>query len=467
MFTRFKLTPTSCALFLLACLVLVNANSLNFGFDTQSDYEENNYYDDNQDIINNNYQKYLRTTNEYQRIPNVGQTNINDLLRAFVESKSVVVQLTRDSYVDDRTLREPMLSYNGELGIGSPEKKLKVVFDTGSSETWVPKYTKNPFASNIHYLRGYEPDDSSTQLYLKPASFNFRGSINLDTYLYDDVFSLKGSTPNDGPYGSQTRAYFRAIFAAVYNTDNDAYRWRQEDGYVGLAPVATSPSNTSNILISLQIEQRRRLNELKIRDNELNEDQRQLIYSNNFLPRLLFAFWFNPSLDSTFGGEISIGDINPMKYTGYPTSHQVTDHTSWTLDLHHIEVNNQILSCPRGCTAKLDTGANSIVGPRADIDAFHNSIGANYDHPSGMFLIDCQRIETLPSLIFQFDNTNYEISSRFYTKQMYFAGNRICYSNLKPWDRVDWLLGTAFLNAYYTIFDFDLRQVSFATPSSR
>lgn len=396
------------------------------------------------------------------------QQSIDDIIRALDGTRSVVVHLTRDAYVSDKILHEPMLSYYGNLGIGIPEQNMKVVFDTASSESWVPEYTLNPFANNLHYGQGYDSSRSKTSnnQYVKRVSFNFRNSINLTTGIYDDVFSLKGSIPNNGNQDGQVLAYFRTLFAGVYNTDSDSYQFHKEDGYVGLAPLPVSPSGIPNLLISMQLEQKRRLKELEIRNDELNENQRQFIRNNNFIPNLVFAFWLNQDLYNTYGGEISIGDINKDRYIGYPNSHQNQDQFSWTLKLNHVDHGNQILSCDKGCYAKLDTGANSMIGPKADIDAFHASINANYDHNSNMYLLDCQGIDSLPSLYFYFDNNRYEIPARYYTKITHFDENRVCYSNLKPWDRVDWLLGTSFLNAYYTIFDYDQRQVSFAIPSN-
>lgn len=403
------------------------------------------------------------------KVNNETQLPIDELYNAYIETKSVNIQLTRDSYAGNQSLREPVVSYYGELGIGKPEQKMKVVFDTASSESWVPEYTVNPFATNLHYSRGYDSSLSktSTNKYVKKASFNFRNSINLTSGIYDDIFSLKGSRPNDNTHNRQVIANFRTFFAGVYNTDSDAYKYRKEDGYIGLAPLPVSSSGIPNLLISMQLEQRRRLGELKARDSELNDEQRKLIRSTDFIPNLVFSFWFSPNLDNQYGGEISIGDVDTTKWVGEPSQHRNQDYSSWTLNLNGVKRGNKLFSCQKDCFATLDTGTSSIFGPRADIEAFHLVIEANFDHNSGMYLIDCQRIESLPSLTFQIDNTSYEISSRFYTKLIRFEGNRVCYSNLKPWEKTDWLLGTSFLNAYFTIFDYDRRLVSFAKPSIR
>lgn len=56
----------------------------------------------------------------------------------------------------------PQLNYHGSIGIGTPLKMFNVAFDTDRSEIWFPHYSWNPFATNPHYLNGFDRRSSST-----------------------------------------------------------------------------------------------------------------------------------------------------------------------------------------------------------------------------------------------------------------------------------------------------------------
>lgn len=398
---------------------------------------------------------------------NVAQTNLNELYNAYIDTKSVAIQLTRYIDFNNETLQEPVILYYGKLGFGIPEQRLNFVFDTASSETWIPEYSNIPSSPN--YKRGYDSDKSKTNNkgFEKKESFNFR-NYKFHSVICDDILTLKGLKPNDGPSGSRVLAYFRTLFASVYMADDKHYLDYKRDGFIGLSPLPISPNGgIPNILVSMQKEQERRLGKLKSHFDDLRDNQRRDINDNDYVTRQLFAIWFNPNLGIQSGGEISLGDVNPMKYVGSPVEHKNRDSVSWKLKLNRVEIGSKLFSCSRGCYAKLDTGTNSIFGPQLDIESFHLAIGANYDEPSRMYLIPCSHIDSLPPLMFQFDNTKYEMPPSFYTTEINFRGTQVCFSNLKPWNEYDWSLGTSFLNAYYTIFDNDRRSISFATPSIR
>ena len=110
--------------------------------------------------------------------------------------------------------------YYGEISVGTPPQRLAVVFDTGSSNLWVPN--KKPFLSTH---RTYAHDESST--YVKNGS----------------KFAIQyGSGPVSGVYSRdtlrvgdiQTKSY---LFAEVDDTSGlgVGYRLGKFDGILGLA----------------------------------------------------------------------------------------------------------------------------------------------------------------------------------------------------------------------------------------
>lgn len=67
--------------------------------------------------------------------------------------------------------------------------------------------------------------------------------------------------------------------------------------------------------------------------------------------------------------------------------------------------------------------------------------------------------------MFQIDHVRYIIGAGHLIRKDLRSDNSTgCYLALKAWDRPNWLLGTNFMTAYYTLFDFSQRRVGFATP---
>jgi len=409
----------------------------------------------------------------------------------------IKVKLVRNiRTVDPDRLAEPELSYYGALGVGSPPKVLNFVFDTGSNQLWLPCYNWFPLANNLHYSDGYKAKDSSTSVQLKKDfSVDYRGT-RLSGSMHEDIMTLyEDLTKEDAAFVPHGHIAFGQHFLGISDADNEQFRFKPYDGVVGLAPVAQSNTGTRNVLLSIQATNLARMP--GHHDAQYNntypsfshEPMPAGAYGGNIRPNqshgnngyygggqnrptgltnprldLVFAFWFNPNQNSRDGGELMIGDLDESRFRGEIIFHKVNSWFDWQLHMQHVLLGSQIVSCQSGCNAIFDTGANSLVGPREDIERIYQELGAYRDERANMMLVDCSRIESYPTFTFRIDGYPYLIYPSHYIRVFRFNNRLFCYLAVKPRDSPDWVLGTSFIGAYYTVFNFSQRLIGFATP---
>lgn len=373
------------------------------------------------------------------------------------------IELIRNySYTDPYSvvMVEPQLSYYGSIRVGTPPKEFNVAFDTGTSEVWFPYYSRSPFGKNLHYSKGFDCTSSSTCVLSGESTYSFyyRGT-KLAGKCYEDIFTAEVSH-------AASDIAFRQNFLAIEYANNDQFANKPYDGVIGLAPVVHSKSGIRNILLSLQRQHIYRVNRLHRMNNSFVNPgdwsaggaQQQGDFE------LMFSFYINSNPNSRYGGDLMIGGIDEERFTGRINFHQVIDHLDWKIGLTSVQLGDRVISCTDSCTATFDTGANSLVGPKMDVGLIYSQLNATYRPEANIWTIDCKKLDSYPQLDFRFDSIPYVLYPGHYIRTFRLEGNLVCYLAIKIWDRPDWLMGTSFIGAYYSVFDFGNRRIGFATP---
>jgi phytepsin len=100
----------------------------------------------------------------------------------------------------------------------------------------------------------------------------------------------------------------------------------------------------------------------------------------------VFSFWLNRQPGATItGGELTLGGVDPARYTGSWTYTPITNATYWEFNVESIAINGGSTYCSN-CRAIADTGTSLLAGPTALIQQINAAIGA-----TGVFTGECDQ----------------------------------------------------------------------------
>jgi len=339
--------------------------------------------------------------------------------------------------------------YFGPLTIGNPPQNFTVIFDTGSSNLWVPSEKCDPhigtgFACLNHRRYDSEASDTWTEDGTKFEIQYGTGSM-VGFQSIDDV--------DIAPFSGGLVAK-QATFAEAVEEPGITFVAAMFDGIMGLAYPTISVNKATPIY------------------NHLME--------NGAVDSGVFGFYIHRDSahpedhhdDHELGGEIAWGGVNEEWIEGsYPDAFHWIDITRkayWEIDQGIITVNtpDAVSVCENGCSAIVDSGTSLITGPTEMTDKINRAIGA-FEFIAGEWLVACRRIPSMPTITFNLDGRAYVYDPLDYVLVIEDQGQTQCLSAFMGLD-IDtgtgpfWILGDAFMGKHYTAFDFDNDRVGFA-----
>ncbi|CAK9175774.1 unnamed protein product [Ilex paraguariensis] len=241
--------------------------------------------------------------------------------------------------------------YYGEIGIGSPPQHFSVVFDTGSSNLWVPS-SKCYFSIACYIHNKYRSRLSSTYTKIGKSCKIPYGSGSIHGFFSQDNTEVGDIVIRDQVFAEVSREGFFTFLLARF------------DGILGLGFQDRAVGRVTPVWYNMVLQ--------------------------GLVSKQIFSFWLNRDPKSPTGGEIIFGGVDWTHFRGDHIFVPVTRNGYWQIEVGDILIaNNSTGLCEGGCAAIVDSGTSFLAGPTTIVAQINHAIGAD-----GIVSIECKNAVT-------------------------------------------------------------------------
>lgn len=354
----------------------------------------------------------------------------------------VLLQLGEGDRQGDRKLPAVKLKnwgytqFVGTLEIGSPPQSLRVIYDTGSSNTWLPGHQCSETSCDKYGKYNHHKSKSFNKVYTQqglgesrnPHFFIKYGSGLVRGKVISDDISLGGITLK------------KARFGEVGYEHGHAFRKGHFSGIVGLAFPSLAAANMYPLF-----------------------DQ---VIDQKVLQRNEFAFYLSNRLKKP--SRLMLGDSAEGSYTGELHHHDVVENNYWSVRMADVMIGDHRMNlCPKlGCRVAMDSGTSLVTGPSDHISKVLHKL--NIDH-------GCSNWDSIPDLSVLLEATRkdgskylqkYPLSKNEFVFEMKTKGGerKACTPGVMALDVPKprgplWIMGDLFMVKYFTQYNREHNQV--------
>uniref|UniRef100_A0A7N0TEQ0 Aspartic proteinase n=1 Tax=Kalanchoe fedtschenkoi TaxID=63787 RepID=A0A7N0TEQ0_KALFE len=239
--------------------------------------------------------------------------------------------------------------YYGEISIGSPPQTFTVIFDTGSSNLWVPS-SKCYFSIACFFHSKFKASRSSTYTKNGKSVKITYGSGSILGFFSGDNVGVGDLIVKNQTFIEATKEGSLSFVIAKF------------DGILGLGFQEISVGNVVPVWYNM------------VEQGLVHEE--------------VFSFWLNRDPSAAVGGEIVFGGVDPNHFIGEHTYVPVTKKGYWQFEMDDFVIGSQSTGfCENGCAAIVDSGTSLLAGPTAVITEVNHAIGAK-----GVVSVECQEV---------------------------------------------------------------------------
>ncbi|KAI9499273.1 endopeptidase [Zychaea mexicana] len=318
--------------------------------------------------------------------------------------------------------------YYGEIEIGTPPQPFTVVFDTGSSNLWVPSTHCNSIACFLH--RRYSSDQSES-FQENGTEFAIRyGTGSLEGFISEDILTMGGVTVT-----SQG-------FAESVKEPGFTFALARFDGILGLGFHTIAVQGVIPPFYHM--------------------------VERDLIDEPVFSFYLGKDPENGQeeeeegqGGELVLGGVDPTHLVGDIHWSPVRRQGYWEIDLEDIKFNGEYAELG-SVGAAIDTGSSLIVTPTTVAELINRDLGAEKNW-AGQYVLDCNAVPDLPEFCLVFAGKEFCLQPEDYVLQV--QGQ--CMSGFMGMDIPEpmgplWIIGDVFLRKYVSVYDLANSRVGLA-----
>ncbi|KAM9223716.1 LOW QUALITY PROTEIN: pepsin A-like [Leptosomus discolor] len=296
--------------------------------------------------------------------------------------------------------------YFGSITIGTPGQEFTVLFDTGSSNLWVPSVYCTSEACSNH--NRFNPSASSTFVSTNDSVSIAYGTGSMTGILGYDTVTVADINVVNQIFVSETEP-------------GDFFYYCPFDGILGLAFPSIASSGATPVF-----------------DNMMSE---------NLVAEDLFSVYLSSNEQS--GSFVLFGAIDTSYTTAGISWIPLSAETYWQISMESVTLGDQPIACTQGCQAIVDTGTSLLVVPNSVLNTLLNAFNAD---SSGQ--ISCSAIDSLPNLYYYMNGDGFAVPPSAYVMEsdgycsLAFEGMDV------PTESGElWILGDVFIRQYYVVFN--------------
>ncbi|CAM4613336.1 unnamed protein product [Lepidochelys kempii] len=265
--------------------------------------------------------------------------------------------------------------YFGEISIGTPPQNFLVLFDTGSSNLWVPStYCQSQTCTN--HAR-FNPSQS-------PTFPDIGVTYTLD-YGFGDLTVVLGYNT----VTIQNITIEHQEFGLSQDEPSSPFYYTYFDGILGMAyPPVTIPGY--NTLMQEMLQQ-----------GQLTEPT--------------FSFYFSRQPTYDYGGEVILGGIDIQLFSGQITWVPVTQEVYWKIGIEEFAIGQQATGwCSQGCQGIVDTGTFLLTIQEQYMGDFLEAVGAQESNGEGGYMASGSNVQNVPTTTFIINGSQFPLPPSVY-----------------------------------------------------